>query len=383
MILETKQGLYTREIKALNKFYNKYFALFDIDSFLNDDVETNYTMSINLLLGVFSSSFTREIKRKETEGRPFYSFIDGLYDVICRVLGMQVFEDYEFSILFDDLDINFNLKDEKHRDCILSLIRIAKEINNKLELRNKVRVLLFLRDDVKRHLSGHACDCSKIFGSYEFPLNCFEGRNVLDDKLKLKSITNQRIRANFELRGLSYNMQDPWRSYVKEYSQSSSNSVFKALLDFTFYRPRDIVNLFLPLDLNANYELPLDFKDLKSLIKTFSERIYDEFNDEISIITTKEERDAIKVLIGRIVGETKDLSKGMSYSELIKIIEPPLDKNIIETLYEYDVIGIIDNIGDSHYHFRESFPSVPIEECRVCVPNIIRLYFDRSTAIHL
>lgn len=381
MILDTGQGTYTPEIRALNKFYKKYDSLFDVDNFIKEGANVKQTMSVNILLATFSTSFTREISKNETEGRPFYSFIPGLYGVIRRILKMQVFEDYEFTVLFDDLDVGFNLKDDSHRNRILSLIRIAKDINYDSVFINKVRILLFLRDDVKRNLIGFACDCSKLFGSYEFPINWFEGRNVPEHKFKLKKITNKRLQANFEMREMTYNQADPWCSYIKVDGRLSS-SIFMSLLDYTFYRPRDIINLFLPLDLQSDYEIPLNYNHLKSLLKMFAEKIYEEFNDEISIFTDEKERNAIKFLIGRFVSITKN-DEHMSYSDFLKLINPPLEASIIETLYEYDVIGLIDNIGDSHYHFRGSFPSIPFEECSICVPNIIRLYFDRSTTIRL
>lgn len=381
MILETGQGEYTPEIRALKKFYNKYNALFDVDNFLKDGSNIKQTMSVNILLAIFSASFSREMSKKETEGRPFYLFIPGLFDVIRRILRMQIFEQYEFSILFDDLDVGFNLKDTNHRNRILSLIRIAKDINNDSVFNNKVRILLFLRDDVKRNLSGYACDSSKLFGSYEFPINWFEGRNVPEYKLKLKKVTNKRLQANFEMREMVYNQVDPFCSYINVDGRQSS-AIFMSLLDYTFYRPRDIINLFLPLDMQSGFELPLNYNDLKALIKSFSERVYDEFCDEISIFTSEEERAAIKVLIGRLVSMTKN-NDSLPYSDFLTLIEPPLAPSVIETLYEYDVIGIMDNIGDSHYHFRGSYPSVPFEECSICVPNIIRLYFDRSTPIRL
>lgn len=381
MILETGQGEHTPEIQALKKFYKKYDTLFDVDNFLKDSSNIKQTMSVNILLATFNTSFTREISKKETEGRPFYSFIPGLYNVIRRIIQMQVFENYEFMVLFDDLDIGFKLKEENHKDRILSLIRVAKDINNDSAFNNKVRILLFLRDDVKRNLIGHSCDCSKLFGSYEFPINWFEGRNVPEYRLKLKNIINKRLQANFDMRKLAYNEADPWCSYINVDGRASS-SIFKSLLDYTFYRPRDIINLFLPLDVQSGFELPLHYNDLKSLLKSFSEKVYEEFNDEISIFTSNDERLAIKNLLGQLVNMTKN-DESVPYSEFQSFIEPPLESSIIETLYEYDVIGLIDNIGDSHYHFRGSFPSVRLEKCSICVPNIIRLYFDRSTPIRL
>lgn len=379
MILETHRAEYTKEIIALSKFYKKYNTLFDLNQFLKDNSEIKTTISVNILLNVFGAAFTREKNSKQTENRPFYTFIEGLNNVIASIMKMEAFKDIELIVLFDDLDINFNLANNDDKDRILTLIRIAKKLNNDINLNGKVRILLFLRDDVRRKLSGHASDSSKIFGSYGFQLKWCESPNVPEDGKKLRSIVNKRLKSNFELRSINYNTYDPWLSYV---SENDNGTVFKKLLDFTFYRPRDIINLFLPLEGNNSYCLPLKYADLKSLLKQFSEKIYEEFNDEISIITTQEQRLSIKRLLSKIVSKTKN-QQNLSYRQLCSLIEPPLDNNIIEILYEYDVIGVLDHNGDAHFHFRYSFPTVSLTECTFCVPNIIRLYFDRSTPIYL
>lgn len=384
MIINTKLGEYTKEIQALNKFYSKYDVLFDLENFLRQSTVVNLSMSINLLLGVFGTSFTRERSRRENENRPFYTFIPGLYDVIKRVLNMPAFSDNEFIVMFDDLDINFNLKNNNDRDKILDLIRAAKAINTSTDFSNKVHILLFLRDDVRRNLSGHASDCNKIFDSYSFTLDWYdEGRDKPDNKLKLKAIVNRRLEENFKLRHIKYNQFDPWCSYVQEANHRGTSSIFRKLLDFTFFRPRDLINLFLPLENNSNFQLPLEYASLKSLLKIFSEKIYGEFEDEIAIFASKDIQAAIKELLANIVRQTKNSADGLTYNQLLTMITKPLDVSIINILYEYDVLGFIDNIGDSHFHFRHSFPSVPLEQCRFCVPNIIKLYFDRSTPIYL
>ena len=379
MILETKRAKYTKEISALEKFYKKYNTLFDLNHFLKDDAEIKTKISVNVLLSVFSGAFSRERSSKQTENQPFYTFIPGLNNVIGSIMKMDEFRDIELIVLFDDLDINFDLANDNDRSKILALIRVAKDLNNDINLYGKVRILLFLRDDVQRKLSGQATDTSKIFGSYGFQLKWCEAPNVPEDGAKIKSIVNKRLKYNFELRSMSYNTYDPWRSYVVE---NRKGSIFKKLLDYTFYRPRDIINLFLPLDGRNSYTLPLKKSDLKSLLKQFSEKIYEEFNDEISIKTTRKQRELIRSLLSNIVQRTRK-QQTLTYQQLCSLIEPPLDSSIIETLYEYDVIGVIDTIGDAHFHFRYSFPTVPLSECTFCVPNIIRLYFDRSTPIHL
>ena len=383
MILETKQGTYLREINALNKFYSKYIDLFNVEEWnRTKNADSKWTMSVNMLLGVFSTSFTKEIKQKENENKPFYYYLFGLRDVVKKVLRLQVFENYEFKVLFDDLDINFNLNNTSNCENLLSLIRIAKEYNNSYT--SNSQIVIFIRDDVRRKLSGISSDSSKIFGSYEFQLKWYEKINDNEGKIKLRSLVNKRIKLNFDLLGIECNEQDPWSSYVKENRSYNynKNSVFKNILDYTFYRPRDLINIFLPLDLNNAYSIPLSIKEIKSLLKIYSERAYEEFNDEISIMFSKDEREAIKTFLGRMVIKLSN-NNGIKYEELLELIPLGLDESIIEILYSYDAIGAIDQNGDQYFHFRESIPSIPFCKCRFCVPNIVKLYFDKSMNIIL
>lgn len=344
-------------------------------------------MSINILLGVFGTSFTRESTKRQTENQPFYTYISGLYNVLRRILKMECFKDYEFRILFDDLDVEFNLNENSDCESLLTLIRVSKEFNNDPILGQNSQIIIFMRDDVRRRLSGFASDCNKIFGSYEFRLNWYEGSNTPEYKLRIRELVNKRISSNFEKRNLRYNKADPWISYIDEYKPvpKNSNSLFKGILDYTFYRPRDFINVFLPLENQNGYTLPLRIKDLKSLIKSYSSKIYEEFNDELSIQFSLEEREAIKHLLSNLVLTTtsESGSSSMSYDDIKKLIKAPLNESILEILYDYDVIGAVDKVGDVHFHFRESYPTIPIREWRFCVPKIIRLYFDRSTTISL
>ncbi len=52
-------------------------------------------------------------------------------------------------------------------------------------------------------------------------------------------------------------------------------------------------------------------------------------------------------------------------------------------MFSYDLIGLVDYNKDLHFHFRESFPTTEISECGICMPRIVRLYFDRSSRIRL
>lgn len=59
---------------------------------------------------------------------PFYKLIHPLREILAKMFGFQVYENCDFVLIFDDLDVNFNLNDINHKRRLLSLLRITKDI---------------------------------------------------------------------------------------------------------------------------------------------------------------------------------------------------------------------------------------------------------------
>lgn len=383
LILDTEQGTGTPEIINLSKLRRKYLDLFTIEDIVKFGKIEHKTMSVNILKGPFGSLFTKEEIRDDSKPQPFYRFISPLTKVIEKVLSMQVFEEFEFKILIDNLDIGFDLFKNEHCTALLSLIRAARDFNNRPAIRGHAQVILFIRDDVRRHLSGMGSDSSKIFGSYEFPLVWYEGKNIQDINLRLRRFVNKRIAENFHRNKIDYFHTDPWQSYVIENdNHNTSKGVFRSILDYTFFRPRDLINLFLPLE-SAEYELPLSNDSLKKLLRIYSQKVFEELKDELKVKYPTDEYNNIFSIISKIAELNRRNPNGIARKDVEALLPEDKASEIIRDFYEYDILGYVDNIGDRHYHCRNSMPTIPVEDCKLVMPRILKLYFDRSLKIRL
>lgn len=69
------------------------------------------------------------------------------------IIKYDVNRDKEFWLMFDDLDITFSESEAKQK-MITELLRIAKDYNNDTFQGTHAKILVFLRDDIKRKIEG-------------------------------------------------------------------------------------------------------------------------------------------------------------------------------------------------------------------------------------
>lgn len=64
----------------------------------------------------------------------------------------------------------------------------------------KVRILVFMCDDIGRALDGTANDEAKIFESHSYTLNWYDamGANTNEKEVKLRKLINKRLKVNFD-----------------------------------------------------------------------------------------------------------------------------------------------------------------------------------------
>lgn len=383
LILDSEIASYSQEIISLRRFYQKNFDLFQINESSGRLRPESLNISVNLLMANFGAGFSRENKREDRNPQPFYVFLPGLMYVIGKVLKMPLFSDTSFKVMFDDLDVNLNLNDPSHCLKLLSLLRVAKEFNNDATLSERASVIVFLREDVEHKLENVATDAPKIFGSYSFTLNWFENVRLREEDMKLRRFLNKRISSKFEQAGADYNKSDPWKSYVEERNSWADTTVFKNLMDWTFFRPRDFLNLFLPLE-EGNYRLPLDTDSLKKLLKLYSDRAFAEISAEMCAKYSPQEINRIKRLL-YMMAQKFNISgaRSLTYNQLVELDTELISNDLIEDMYNYDLIGLVDYNGDLHFHSREPLVASFFDMFSFCLPNIIRLYLDKSYGIRL
>ena len=381
LISENQNIQNLKEYEHLSKFIERNRGFIDIKN--HEIVETikenGFKINLEYFKRLVAAVCNKDIKIKEQKPE-FYKLLPNLQDVIIKLLEKD--PDNKYVIIFDDLDIEFSSKSESNIKNLTDLIRIAKEFNNDIfgKYGGCVKIILLLRDDIYKHLLYFA-DTAKMFGSYEVVIKWYEDiyKNN-ESKIKLKQFVENRLRKNFERIKIPIKSNNVWASFIDEtgfndYSYNSKTS-FKYLIDHTFYRPRDIILLFNDIG-KMNYHLPLSKNDLNELIGNYSQKIIAELRNELSIIFSKSEISSIfKVLT--------DLSKpqypSFSYDEIENALsEQNLSdvSHVIETLFDYSLIGNQDNENNVTFKYREKGIDVySVDKTQNFIPHyILKVYF--------
>lgn len=89
------------------------------------------------------------IGKRPLKLRNKYKLLPALKEIVYKVLSFDVFKDYQFVVIFDDLDIGFKSDVDQDKQSLMELIRTAKEFNNDLKEINNTKVIILIRDDIK------------------------------------------------------------------------------------------------------------------------------------------------------------------------------------------------------------------------------------------
>ena len=306
--------------------------------------------------------------------------IEPLRKIICEILQMDIFKNISFYVIFDDLDVKFKLTNPKDKVMLMDLIRISRRYITEYFNNVGARILIFVRDDIAERLDGVDCDKNKIFESYEYRINWYDHMVANDDekKLLLRRFINRRLSMGFDGIQMPYNHEDPWLSFVNENDKESENekSLFRFLLDYTFYLPRDLMLIFKDLE-NQDLRLPLTRKDLNSLLRKYSKRKVKEIKDELFALYDNEDIELIfKVL--------NDVTKGwnLSYKDVMGLLDKyDLDDSVIDTLIDYSLLVPVDaDTKYMYFNYRENDLSDGLDDdwnkYIFWTPKVLSMYFQ-------
>lgn len=369
LLVESKRGMYTKQVQALNDFMKRNSGYVDIDKYTISEIVENKEVNYAPLNGQFGF-FSRLFGYKRTKA-PFHQMISPLRDTIQQVLSMDVFHDSTFYVMFDDLDVKFKLSNNSDKTMLMDLIRIARRYNTEYLSHTNARILLFVRDDISDRLEGVDCDKNKIFGSYEYRINWFEySDNVYAERHSLlRQFINKRIRYAFKEKGWKFNDSDPWLSFVKE-NENDQKTEFKYILDHTFYLPRDIISIFSKID-QKNFTLPLRQEDIAVLLKEYSVVKKKEIVDELVALFDKKEIDEIFNILETISNE-----RDVGYGRIIDLLkENCLDSSVFEDLIDYNLLIPVDMRGHLYFTYREKVPSRDYAGYTFRTHKILNVYF--------
>ncbi|WP_196890098.1 P-loop ATPase, Sll1717 family [Aureivirga sp. CE67] len=379
LIVKNECGIYTNEFNKLQRFLKVNSGIIDIDEFqfINGEKNIGGEVNISPLKHVFNGVVKNYFKSNVNKA-PFYKVIPALRDIIKIILDYPINKEKEFWLLFDDLDINFKSNDEKSNNKLMDLIRISKEYNNSVLKNNSAKILIFIREDIRNSLLSNYADSAKIFNSYEIIINWYV-HNYDENELPLKKMINKRIKINFERNNIVIkNEEDPWNDLFFPAIYNNKTS-FKYVLDFTFYRPRDIIT-FLNIVAEENYEVPIQPIYLKKILKKYIKKNILEIKSELSLFFNFEQREVIfKELFQFMLNKSDGLSKNdiLEKIENLKVFDSP--SLVLDILIQYSLIVIIDDQNNLYFHYREDtdIHTLNSSEYRYTLPKFIYYFYKR------
>lgn len=371
------------DYEQLRQFIRKNRGFIDIkESEVKELIRKDgFEINIEPFKKYFNSKLSKQLEIRQTKA-PFYKILPHLEEVILKLLASD--GENSYVIFFDDLDIEFSIKNQSSIDSILSLLRVCKYINNDIFGKStaNVKVIILLRDDIENHLSNinPQADTAKIFSSYACRINWFQNEfNSPDkeDELNIKKFINKRIIYAFNKAGLPIKTSDPWKSLINSKGDQSS---FRYIITHTLFRPRDLLLFFLPLQTGA-YSYPLKQSDLYTLFGNYAEELAKELTNELSAFYDGKEIKLIYSAVGEI--SSKD---SCPYEEAKTIIEKTckLDgSEILERLFDRSIIGNFNPENNwTFFKCREPINThEPYEldnKLNIIVQNGVKIYFKNK-----
>ncbi len=382
LILKNNCGTYTKEFEKLQKFIDNNAGIVNIDKFQIEEGfnKTGGEVSFGVLTHAFGGVIKKYFDVKVTKA-PFYKLISPLKDIIKIILDYPINKESEFWLLFDDLDVNFNIYSENDKLKIMELIRISRIYNNEVFLNNRTKILIFIREDVRSKIIAEYPDSAKIFNSYEIPITWYKHDELLCDESKtaIKRMINKRIEINFKKRNIPFGT-DPWYSLFSneissQYSYARKSS-FKYILDFTFYRPRDIITI-LNVVSDSAYSYPISQQDIKKILEKYINKNIDEIKSELSLLFTEIDKEKIFRELFKYASEAPIKTYNQILTKIRSLnfsISPEL---VIEYLISYSFFVPSTNTGDLLFSYRESvdLDKIKREDLNINLPKNIYHYY--------
>lgn len=288
-------------------------------------------------VGAFSTAFeaVKQVNAEYTKG-PYYNLLDTMRTDVFYLLKMV-----PVNIVFDDLD-EFDDKIDGNKEFIKFLnvfIQKAQEINVDLRKRNisNCRIIILLRSDIIPILNSESKNLNKIIADSEIRLNWIKkvGNGQLHPLMDL--IATKIKKSNDKLQDLTN------QEIVKMFFCDKVNGVpvMDHMLNCSFGRPRDIINMLNIIRENYPNEKQFTTDAFKSTFLEYSIKFTDELRNEMAAHfeseKTKECFDIIKCIGEKTfwISQVTEVFKehGSQYKYFSN------EKEFIDLAYEFGIIG--------------------------------------------
>jgi hypothetical protein len=379
LLVKNTESLYVKEYKKLKDFLDRNAGFVEIDKYNIQELieKSKLEVSIEVLKQAFGTTIGKYIDIKKAKA-PFYKFVVPLKEIIADILRYPVFQNKKYYILFDDLDIKFKGDDESSKERLISLIRATREINTSIFKGTTAKVIIFLRNDIKSVLEFKSTDLNKIFSSYEILLNWYDHSNFKFDEnqVKLKLLANKRIGLNFQAYNISYSKSDSWSSLFQEDAvMFNSKTSFKYLLDFTCYRPRDII-LFLSEIGKNEFSYPIEPKTFIFLIQKYVQNNVNELKSEFLIHFKEEDIPILFKALKSISSIGRTIARDQALNAFLNFPTSRDPEKVLDLMIEYSVLIYKDKNDKLYFNYRDKYADVDdVENMNFTLHKTIYKYF--------
>lgn len=376
LIVKSGSAKYTKEFSKLETFLERNTGSVDVDQ--KELIERLSTkkgeMNFDVLRHGFRGIIEKYFQNKE-QSAPYYKMIAPLKEILKWLFNTEDVKNREFWILIDDLDVNYKLENEADNKKLMDLIRIVRVYNTDI-LKENSRILIFIRKDICNHIVNKYNDSAKIIQSNDIPINWYfpPSDDNDEDDIPLKKLADRRIRIAFEKIGrtIPFN-KSPWDCLIEESSIYNGTS-FKYVLDYTFYRPRDIVT-FLDAVSSCKCPIPLNSGNVRNALKRYIEKTINEIKSELRLCFVDQTNILFNDVFPYINNNNPSLPELEEFIESLGFEKDA--KEVVDILLQYALIGLRDGKKKNYYNFREhSIPEgTDLRLCSVILPKCILYHY--------
>ncbi len=282
-------------------------------------------------------------------------------------------------ILIDELELS--VKTKKQREADIELVRdliIAVDRMNRVSKDKSYEVNFYasVRTDVIDSVLSNGYEINKCTEDYGVTIEWYQrGGNYVDNPL-LK-LLEKKVNAS-EKENLEKESNNVWGTYFEQ--KIHSIEIREFLLKYSWYRPRDIIRMMISVQDYCKKETErVNQEVFDRAIQQYSNKMWNEVSEEISLKYTPEDIKAIKKILtgiqvpfsfSYINSRMKELADHYDYVK--KFSDKYKMSNVLEMLFDW---GIVGNSGE-----RMVFSFLGYKEMDITKPMIIhrplRNYFE-------
>ena len=175
---------------------------------------------------------------------------------------------------------------------------------------------------------------------------------------------------------ISYNKNDAWSSLIQTNWNEYKKSSFKYVLDFTFYRPRDIIT-FLDTISKDDYSYPIDHFTLKKILKKYIQITTTEIKSELSLYFSEEEKELLFSQVFSFIANNNSNIKLEDIKDLISSFGFDIaSEKVVDILLAYNLLIYKQENGNLIINYREDdLGSYNKEKLYICLHKCLYHYY--------